>query len=228
MRILGLEVSGKTDFLAFTAFLLSLCGIIYQTFVFVRGADVKLYPPLKLFILTYPDHNDDDPERRTVMLNSTMTYVNKGQIGYNAVIKRESVKLRIADEVYDLEWMNFESYVPEGLEESKPEGESVTLKRDYKDDAHPVPVNGGSSESHQTSFIPFPVRGESVEDRERNFIDAYKFIEMIYDIDKIELEFTAEIYGEKTEHAVCWIELNDTIRHNFEDNLYVKVQCVHQ
>ena len=87
-NLVGLLISRQTDIIAITAFLISIVGLTYQVTVFLSGPKLEFFPPEK--ILFCFDRNDD----KTLMVNARVTYVNKGKIGHDAIIKKEIVKFK--------------------------------------------------------------------------------------------------------------------------------------
>jgi hypothetical protein len=213
-NIFRLEISRRTDILALAAFMISLGGITYQFYIFFEGADVKLFPPQKVSLSAYSLPNSAAGE--IVVVNSAMSYVNRGRIGHNAIIKSESVTFKIGEEEYEQKWLNFESW---DLKDSK-------LERKQKGDAYPVPVNAGSGESHSTSFSPVRMREANGNGRWKNFLPWDDFLEEIKGSNKIEFEFEAEIYDEPTVRVTCWIELDDHFRGHLARNRWGQTECI--
>ena len=112
MHVLGIEVDKKTDILALAAFLLSIAAIISQVTIFLlvvfRGAVVTLFPPDQVLLKA------DALERggkKYVRIGGRMAYTNTGAPGYNAVIKREVVKVDLGSgATFQHKWQNFESF----------------------------------------------------------------------------------------------------------------------
>lgn len=208
-----LKISRQTDILALAAFLLSLSGVIYQVSMFVRGPVVTLHPPQQVLIFAYTPPQGIEA---IVRFNARMTYVNTGHVEHNAVVKRESMTFKLGDEKFTQEWESFAIPVPHSPE----------LTWDKKDEAHPVPVNAKSSESHQTSFTPYPIRG--IDDN-RKFIYYLSWDEFIKKIErqaKLELEWIAEIYGSsKTHRTTCWIELDHHTKKHLAQKKWEAIAC---
>jgi hypothetical protein len=192
-----IKISRRTDILALTAFLLSLSGVVFQGFMFLRGAKVTLYPPQQ--VLIFADTPSQGTEDR-VRVNARMTYVNTGYIGHNAVVRREGVTFRIGAENFAQGWESFTVPVTKG----------ETLSWDKQDEAHPVPVNAGSAASHQTSFAPHPIRGVTGNRKFKYYLSWEEFIKKIKQKDHLEFIWVAEIAGtSKSRRATCRIELDD-------------------
>jgi hypothetical protein len=210
-----LEISRRTDILALAAFLISLSGILYQVSMFVRGPVVTLYPPQHVLIFA------DTPapgSEEIVRFNARMTYVNTGEVGHNVVVKKERLAFTLGDEKLLQEWESFTIPVPRGPE----------LTWNKQDDAHPVPVNAKSSESHQTSFTPYPVRGTGQDDNRRfaYYLSWDEFIKKLARQEKLELEWVAEIYGSSKVHrATCRIELDQHTRAHLAQKKWEAMAC---
>jgi hypothetical protein len=132
-----------------------------------------------------------------------MTYVNTGHVDHNAVVKRESMTFKLGDEKFTQEWESFAIPVPRSPE----------LTWDKKDEAHLVPVNAKSSESHQTSFTPYPIRGVADNRKFTYYLSWDEFIKKIEHQAKLEFEWIAEIYwSSKIHRTTCWIELDHHTR----------------
>jgi hypothetical protein len=223
INIVGLIISRKTDIIAITAFLISIVGRTYQVTIFLSGPKLEFFPPEK--ILFCFDRNDD----KTLMVNARITYVNKGKLGHDAIIKKEIVKFKFNKDgpVYNLEWINFES--------ANYDKEKDDLAWTFNSDAKPLSVRAGSAESHFTTFGPFQ-NPDSTNDRQkyRNFIPKSLFIHKIKQksFSELNLEFEVEFYGEDSLKGDCVIDLDKT-RDDFltvlgeeeKDKEYIQISC---
>ena len=210
-----LEISRRTDILALAAFLISLSGVLYQVSLFVRGPVVTLYPPQQ--VLIFADTPSPGSEE-IVRFNARMTYVNTGEVGHNVVVKKERLTFKLGDEKLMQEWESFTIPVPRGPE----------LTWNKQDDAHPVPVNAKSSESHQTSFTPYPIRGlEKNDNRKFAYYLAWdEFIKKIERQEKLELEWVSEIYGSSKVHrTTCWLEFDQHTRAHLAQKKWEAIAC---
>jgi hypothetical protein len=210
-----LEISRRTDILALAAFLISLSGLLYQVSMFVRGPVVTLYPPQQ--VLIFADTPSPGSEA-IVRFNARMTYVNTGEVGHNVVVKKERLTFKLGDEKLLQEWESFTTAVPRGSE----------LTWNKQDDAHPVPVNAKSSESHQTSFTPYPVRGIGQDDNRKfaYYLSWDEFIQKLARQEKLELEWVAEIYGSSKVHrATCWLEFDQHTKAHLAQKKWEAMAC---
>ncbi len=222
-NLVGLLISRKTDIIAITAFLISILGLTYQVTVFLSGPKLEFFPPEK--ILFCFDRNDD----KTLMVNARITYVNKGKVDNDAIIKKEIVKFKFDKDgpVYNLEWINFES--------ANYDKEKDDLAWTFNSDAKPLSVRAGSAESHFTTFGPFQ-DPDSTNDRQkyRNFIPKSLFLYKIKQksLSELILEFEVEFYGEDSLKGNCVIDLDKT-RDDFltvlgeeeKDKEYIQISC---
>lgn len=141
MRFLGIDISRKTDILAFAAFLLSLSSIAYQIFVFFAGPKVTLAKPRQVVVLMHPA---PDTKERYLTFISTLAYVNSGQLGKNAVVMQEDVSFSLEGETYNYTWNQF------GLLAFV--SDSRKIKFDTSRAAGPFVVPAGGAEAHETLF----------------------------------------------------------------------------
>jgi len=208
-----IKISRQTDILALAAFLLSLSGVMFQLFMFVRGAQVTLYPSQQVLIFAYTPPQGTEAR---VHVSARMTYVNTGYVGHNAVVQREHMAFRIGAETFVQEWESFAIPVVQG----------ETLTWDKQDEAHPVPINAGSATSHQTSFTPYPIRGVDDNRKFKYFLSWEEFTKKIEPHDHLLFDWVAEIAGSsKPRRTRCRIELDDHIKTHLGHKKWEAVPC---
>lgn len=198
--LINLEVERKTDLLALTALILALAGILFQLVGYFRGAEVKLFRPEQVLIVF--DAYSDGQEY--VRINARMAYVNTGQPGFNATVRRESVRFGLGGVTYEQIWQDFQGF------DSK--GKQIVPR--LGSDAKPEPVMAGSALSHETYFAPHPVRCDPSTPCEtyRNFLDWNRFVTLVAREKRLEFEFVGEIYGEsQAKVARCSVDLDDNL-----------------
>jgi hypothetical protein len=202
IRFLGIEVDRKTDILALAAFLMALAGILYQFVGYLEGPDVKLFPPEQVLIFTKKMVSDE-----YVVFAAPMAYVNKGQPGYNAAIKSESIRYKLGGKTYEQKWQEF---VYTGSTDNE-------LEVTKQSDAHPLAINAGSTLSHETRFSPRSIRikGNQDQDLNKNYMRWEDFLKEIATIKELELELCAEVYDESPVKVKCKIYISQ----NFVDHL---------
>lgn len=216
-RFLGLlEIERKTDILALAAFLLALGGVVFQTYHFFRGASVTLFSPEQITLVAYRYKAPDGPVH--LRIASRMAYVNAGQMGYTAVIKRESVRFALTGHVYEQYWQAFTALDAEGQ----------ALKTNFQSDAHPQPIEGGSAVSHETYFAPrtVPCRKEDSGCRSgRNFLTLDDFVKSVAPGRELKFELRAELYGDKNQQAACTVNLGEDVLRKLREKGWVAPRC---
>jgi hypothetical protein len=122
------------------AFLLSGAAITIQISAWLKGPNLKLLPPDQVFIgkKTYSDNV------ARALFGATLIYVNKGEKGYTAIVRREAIVLTIAGKTFEQGWDKFTTFAEAKPADGKP--------------AIPFSVDGGATETHQTMFVPWPKR----------------------------------------------------------------------
>jgi hypothetical protein len=183
----GIVVERKTDVLAATAFLLSVAGITYQLLGFIRGPDVVVFPTTQLLIMpfTYSSANTNE----YVRFAADFAYVNKGDAGYNAIIKSEKIRYTLGTNVYEQQWQSFESYT------STNNGVLISTSSSI---VQFQTVNGGSCVSHETLFAPKSVvidNGSAVS--YDNFLTWDEFIAQLSQTKEFQFELVSELFETK-------------------------------
>lgn len=190
---LGLEIERKTNIIALAAFFLALGGVLFQIIAYFRGPVVHLFPPDQVVLRAqvYPPDN-----QKYMTLVARLAYVNTGQPGYNGTLRRETVRLRLDTRDYKWTWYRFLSTDAKGTE----------LQRIDKGEAKPLPVSAGSSESHETEFVPRRVRCQPNQtgcDTNANFLDKEQLLAALEKQGQLHFMFMTEIYGERSVTATC-------------------------
>jgi len=195
-----IEVDRKTDILALTSFLLSLCAIGSQFFGYVRGARVELFPPTVVVLNSYKDDADGT---RFLLVEATMTYANRGETEYNDVEMQETLRFTAPDgrAVTFSGLNNFDASWPDDKDPNK-------LKLKDEKDAHPEVIPGRSAISHGTEFSAFNPQCAKQPCTE-NYITLDQ---ALYDYLKkpgvLELTFESKLLLDKKPHlARCRIDL---------------------
>jgi hypothetical protein len=133
---LGLRVDRKTEIIALAAFALSISGVLWQVANFARGAVVRLFPSDQVVIAsTNALGRSYSGTENLLMFIATMSYVNEGDIGHNAVVRKERIEFSLGDRKAEHQWYEF---VSSDVKDGKPE-----IKKDG--DARPFAVNAGSA-----------------------------------------------------------------------------------
>jgi len=188
-NLFGIAVERKTDILAATAFLLSVAGITYQVLNFIRGPDIVVFPTQQLLIMpfTYSAANTNE----YVRFAADFAYVNKGDVGYNAIIKSEKLRYALGTNVYEQQWQSFESFT------STNNGVLISTSSSI---VQFQTVNGGSCVSHETLFAPRSV--VTNKDNENavsydNFVTWNDFITRLSQAKEFRFELISETFETK-------------------------------
>lgn len=193
-----IEIDRKTNILALTSFLLSLLAIGHQIFDYFAGAKVELFPP-SVVTLTKHDYHPNGKNDSYFIIEAPMTYANRGQVGYNDVVKRETVSFT---------GPSGKEVVLEGLyyfNSIEKEGNPDQLVYTEQRGASPVLIPARSGLSHETRFVPFNVDCGGVPECERqNYIRIDDILSFLDKREKLELQFAAElISGSEPRVARC-------------------------
>jgi hypothetical protein len=201
--IFGLQIGRKTEIIALIAFVLSVSGLLLQILSNWRGAVVNLFPTDQL-VITSTDKLGRNYAGKENMLAvmATMSYVNSGNVGHNAIIRRESITLSLADREVEHRWYEFgSSDVKNGV-----------LVFDRKSEAHPIPVNAASAESHETLFTAWEIDCENATapcDIGKNFMNWADFLGAIKAKKQISVTISANVYQSNRASASCVVRLRD-------------------
>jgi hypothetical protein len=196
-----IQIEPKTDIVALAAFLLALGGVIFQVTAFLRDAEVTLFGPEQILITA----EDRDDPGSIVRISASMSYVNTGQVGYNAIVHNETLHFDLGGKTYEQKWQAFVTWSPMGSD----------IKYEIKSAAVPFPVNAGSSESHVTFFAP-----------RSNFLAWQEFSELLTDVNELHFRFKARSYrGERVPPASCTVELPPLLKVWIADNRWIVASC---
>src|SRR6185437_15751678 len=118
-------------------------------------------------------------------------YVNKGEAGYNAIIKSEKIRFTLGTNVYEQQWQSFESFT------STNNGSLVSISSSI---VQFQTVNGGGCVSHETLFAPRSTilnKSDKYVTDFNNFLTWKEFIEQIYKTNQFQFELISEIFETK-------------------------------
>jgi hypothetical protein len=218
-KILGLHVARKTEVLALAAFVISISGLSWQVFNYTRGAVVRLFPSDQI-VLTSTDALGHRYAGQVNLLDliATMSYVNDGDTGHNAIVRRELIRFTLAGRRVEHRWYDFVSsdvvngkMVPNRLSE-----------------ARPFAVNAGSAASHETLFTAWEIdcpADDKACDAGVNFVPWDDFLKAIKTSKTIEITTQAEVYSGGTLSASCVIRLRDWEVAFLEKEQWIAVTC---
>lgn len=200
-NLFGLQVGRKTEIIALIAFVLSVSGLLWQVLSYTRGAVVRLFPTDQI-VITSADKlgRNYSGQGNLLAIIATMTYVNDGDVGHNAIIRREYINFSLGNRNVEHRWYEF------GSTDLKDD----TLAFDRKSEAHPIPVIAASAESHETLFTAWEVDCEQAAaacDPAKNFVKWPDFISAIKAASQITLTTSADVYPSKRVSASCVLRL---------------------
>ncbi len=212
--IFGIHVARKTDILAFAAFLIALGGITIQVSGFFRGPVIRIFPPPQILI-----RRDTLPSGRApVRFGALVAYVNDGDPGYNATIRRELLRYKLCPEKqYTQVWQEFTAsdVDPDGKLNMHPQGAAL-----------PMVVNAGSSISHETYFTPMPLRvSKENPDEWANFLEWNEFLRGLEGLNSLTFEVETQIYGHKSKFTTCSVEINPKVIERLKSATWYAPPC---
>lgn len=208
------EIDSRTDPIALAAFLMALSGIAFHMLVYFRGPVIRSFPPDRITIRpeTLPDG------QAYVAFVAPMAYVNTGYKEYHGTIKRERLRFKLSGRTYEQTWHRFVEIHSKGTE----------LIEVVKAQATPMPVLAGSSESHETVFLPRLVRCHPDATRcdpNMNYLSWKSFLREIAKIKQLRLRFITEIYNEQPVETACYVDIYPTMRMQLIDQKWVGLNC---
>ena len=147
-NVFGLKVGRKTEIIALVAFVLSVSGVLWQVYTYTRGAVVRLFPTEQI-VITATDALGRSYAGQDSLLSliATMAYVNDGETGQNAIVRREYISMSLGQRNIEHRWYEFGSS----------DIESGTLKFKRDSEARPFPAVAASATSHETLFAPWAI-----------------------------------------------------------------------
>jgi hypothetical protein len=214
MKWLGLEIERKTDILALAAFVIALGGTAFQVSAFVRGAEITIVAPDQILFTAEKYSNG----HTYVRFAARMAYVNSGQQGYNGVVRKELLKYTLDGVAYTQIWQKFTASDAD---------ESDKLVMNPQGTAIPLPVEAGSSLSHETLFTPLTIRCPSGPSgcAWANYLEWNRFLTLIRDRSEITFRVTAELYDGTKVEAACTVDLNADVTDRLEKSGWYAPTC---
>lgn len=218
-NFLGLKIGRKTEIIALIAFVLSVSGLLWQVRSYTRGAVVNLFPTDQILITSTDKLGRNySGQINYLAVAATMSYANDGDIGHNAIIRREYIAFSLGDR--DIEHRGYEF----GTFDIK--GGAPEFVR--KSESRPTPVNAGSAESHETLFAAWEIDCENAQepcDSERNFVTWVDFIKAIKAKKQISFTTSADIYSSKRVNASCVVRLRSWESEILESEQWLAPTC---
>jgi hypothetical protein len=192
-NFLGLQIARKTEVIALVAFVLSVS----------LGAVVRLFPSDQIVIVAANKIGRNySGQDNLLALIATMSYVNDGDVGHNAVIRREYVSFSFGARDVEHRWYEFGS--------SDVQDGNFVFKRESE--ARPFPVNAGSAVSHETLFAAWEVDCEDGEkncEPRKNFVKWEDFLTATRTNNRFVITTKANIFPTKIVTATCEVRLRD-------------------
>jgi hypothetical protein len=194
-----------TDLAGIAAFALSIFGYGWYIANWIKGADVQFFPPDQVELRCSEVEANTCTEGSNVTITaSTMSYVNRGDPAYNAVLRREDVAANFGARQIKLDWAYFSDF--------------TTISASQKV-AAPRVILGGQSESHETRFFPrMHCSGDSCD--RTNFMAWSDLLNMINRTDgplkTISMNFQVTFFdSDKTIKKSCVVTLDQASREQF-------------
>ncbi len=172
----------------------SVTALGWQIINYMAGPDVMLIAPDQITVGSSEQVNF--PLRGGgpyVHFIAQMSYVNKGAIGYNATVKSERVRVKIANMApFEHRWFRFVSSDSGGPDGWKLQATKVR-------DAVPFPITAGTASSQETLFQPWPKNCSGAVSKcweKQNYVTWDSFIQSLAASPDhiIEFEILADLY----------------------------------
>ena len=217
--LLGLMVERKTDALAAAAFTLALLSALTQVFLYVKGVNVSMIGPDRVFLIVEPDRNPGT-NAYVVRVAAEMGYYNTGAIGYNAVVGKETVSFEFGGQRY------VQGAVGEFMFSDTDQND--VLERRLINAARMAPIPAGSAVGRQVYFgpLPIPCEGRKGCKPDMNYLSQKRFLEGIRTMHSMKFDFSAEMMnGNEKWTDSCTAEFGDEIIAQMVLNGWAVVAC---
>ncbi|MCK1705033.1 hypothetical protein IVA86_27405 [Bradyrhizobium sp. 146] len=195
----------STDLAGLAAFALSIFGYAWYIANWVKGADVQFFPPDQVELrCSEVEANECTAESKVTITASTMSYVNRGDPAYNAVLRREQVEAKFGDKQIVLDWTYFSD---------------ISSTSAPQKVATPRVISGGQSESHETRFYPrLSCAGDNCD--RSNFLAWSELLKVINQKDSplksISMKFLVTLFdSEKRIEKSCVVTIDQGSREQF-------------
>lgn len=197
-----LTIKRETDLVALAAFILAFAAVAYQVAEYFHGAQVQLFPPEQILI-----HGEKSADGQNfVRFAARMSYVNSGDIGYNAVVGRELLQVQIGGRTYRQTWQSF-------IHSGSADGQALSLGEVVE--AAPTPIDGGDALTHETYFAAWPINCKGAAGTDcapyTNFMTWDSFLGSIKPGDVLKFDLTANIFGKGPQMVTCTVDISDSL-----------------
>ena len=215
----GLVVVRRTDLLAATAFALSLSTIIYQLWLFVRGANPVIYHPDTLYVFFDKYANGVTATR----VAGQLSFTNDGDVGHNAIVRDVAATVKVGGRSIEEYWLSFAALTRRDTE----------LVFDIKETAHPIVVNGGGASSYMVTFSPrvkdcavSSQKGE-VCDQAADFVSDVDFLNLLSQQKTMTITFTAAVFDTRRPlKAECSTSITEDMIRTLAKNDWYAARCI--
>jgi hypothetical protein len=218
-NFLGLQIARKTEIIALAAFSLSISTLLWQIINYAVGPVVRLFPTDQI-VITATDKlgRNYSGQDNLLALIATMAYVNEGDAGHNAVIRREYLEFSMEGRRVQHRWYKFGS--------SDAQNGNLTFEKDIE--ARPFAVNAGSAVSHETLFAASvidcqPTVKECVPGE--NFVRWDDFLKAIMTTNQLLFSTSADVFPSKRVTASCVVRLRDYEIKVIEQKQWLVANC---
>ena len=218
----NVTVERNTDILTLIAFFLAVISIVIQIHNYFLGASVTLIPPEQILLRFVPTSDLDD-ERHYLTIAARMAYVNSGNQGYGAVIRRESVSFRMGEREYVQRWHS-EQKITDLDNNGK-------LEVTHVDEARPRPIGAGSALSREMLFVPFPkwCADNTKCDVDENYYFKETGVDEIMKQKTMTFVFSYELFGDSKPVSVkCVIDIDERVNKDLEERYWTAPPCLSQ
>jgi len=217
----GLQVARKTEFIALSAFALSITTLAWQIVNSTVGAVVKVFPTDQVVFTAVDKLGRNYPGQPNLLsVIARMAYVNEGDTGHNAVVRREYLHFSLGNRQIEQRWYEFGS--------SDVQDGKLTFVRDS--DAHPIPLNAGSAASHETLFAAWEIDCAQIPSKQcdpaGNFVKWDDFLAAIKTTKEISLDTSADVFPDQHVAAGCLVRLRDWEIGVLESEQWLSAACV--
>jgi len=191
------EASRRWDPIALTALILSLIAAIAQLVAWVRASEVRLIPTdrVALYSQLAPDGTI------AIRIAAPLSYANVAQPAYGDLAVVEYASFSVGNTSSRQRWNAFG--------EIKQGAVSRTM------DATPQPLAGQSAVSHITLFTPVPQYCDERDepcDPTADYVDPAELMKATEASDRIQFQFTVEMFGGEVLTSRCHIKLSPLVR----------------
>ena len=97
-----------------------------------------------------------------------------------------------------------------------------------KGEAKPLPGSAGSSESHETEFVPRRVRCQPSQtgcDTNANFLAKDQLLAALEKHGQLRFTFITEVYGEQPVTATCTVDIDAGLRLALKEYDWIAASC---